>query len=815
METAGNKKFELEFQSTGFPNDMATQAEKNTMQFGLKVGKNIAYEWFKKTGGGNCRYFTQWIEFHKRRLYARGEQPIEKYKSAYKVNGDLSHLNMDWSNVAIIPKFVDIIVNGMTDRIFKVSCYAQDPFSIEKKTKYQQMVEADMAAKEFLLQAKQETGIDAFNVPEGDIPESQEELDVHMQIKYKPSIEIAEEMAINNALDANYYDDIKKQYNYDLVVCGMGSVKHEFQPGVGIVVKHVDPASMIWSYTESPTFDDCFYFGEVKRVHISELHKIKPDITDEEIKEIRSANSAWIGYYQGMVPYYNDLFDKDIVTLMYYNYKTTKTTVYKKKFLETGGVKIIEKDETWNPEITEDSRFTKVTKTIDVWYEGVMIPGTSFILKWNQSENMMRPKSASEKALPNYVCVAPRMYKGSIESLTKRLIPLADQVQLTHLKLQQVQQRIVPDGVFLDADGINEVDLGDGGAYSPNDALALYWQTGSVIGRSMTTDGELNHAKMPIQELSKNSGQAKINSLISSYNFYLQQMNDVTGLNKAVDGSTPHPDALVGVQKLAAASSNTATRHILDAGVSLTKRLAEGLSYRIADALEYSDMKEEMIMQLGRHSVGILEEVKDLSLYDFGIYIEVAPDEEQQAKLEQNIQIALDKGDISLEDAIDIREIKNIKLANEYLKLKRKNKQKKDLEMEQAKMQMQTQSNIQSAQAASKARQEEYQVKSNEEIKVEAAKLDFTKQKIEFEASKKAELMGLEFQYNMQLNGMEIDKIKELDNNKEKAKDKRTELQATQQSKLIEQRQNNLPAQDFESSEDNLGGFDLSQFEPR
>lgn len=799
---------------SSFPTQLATDAEKASQEFGLKVGQSIMWEWFAKTGN-NCRYYSQWIDFHRIRLYARGEQSIAKYKEQFQVDGDMSHINLDWTPVPIIPKFVDIVVNGMNDRLFQVKAYAQDAMSAEKRSKFQEMVEADMVAKEFLTQVKEESGIDAFNVPPQDLPANEQELNLYMQLKYKPAIEIAEEEAINTILDVNHYNDVRKRVDYDITTIGLGMVKHSFVPGTGVRVEYVDPANMVYSYTESPTFDDCFYFGEVKQVPITELIKIKPNITNEELAEIQQLGTAWYNYYGVLRPYRSDLFNRDVVTLMYFNYKTDKTYVYKKKYNDNGGNKVIQKDESFNPPEGTEERFERIEKRIDVWYEGVMVMGSSYLLKWELAKNMVRPKSASQYALPQYIAVAPRMYKGVIESLTRRMIPFADLIQLTHLKLQQVLQRVVPDGVYIDADGINEVDLGTGAAYNPEDALRLYFQTGSVIGRSMTVDGDINHGRIPIQELNTNSGQGKITALINAYNQYLSMIRDVTGLNEARDASTPNPDALVGVQKLAALNSNTATRHILEGSLFITKRLSEALSCRIADILEYSDFKEEFAMQIGKYAVGILDEIKDLYLHDFGVFIEVSPDEEQQAQLEANIQMALQRDQISLEDAIDIRQMKNIKLANELLKVKRKEKQRIDMEQEQAKINMQTQGNIQSSQAAAQSALQKVQAESQAKAQLAQAQMQFDIQRMQAEAQIKEQLMSVEFNYNMQLKGMEVSQIKQLDMDKEKAKDDRTKLQATQQSKLIEQRQKDLPAMDFESEEDSLDGFSLEQFNPR
>jgi len=799
---------------SSFPTQLATDAEKASQEFGLKVGQSIMWEWFAKTGN-NCRYYSQWIDFHRIRLYARGEQSIAKYKEQFQVDGDMSHINLDWTPVPIIPKFVDIVVNGMNDRLFQVKAYAQDAMSAEKRSKFQEMVQADMISKDVLMSIKKNLGVDAFNVPPQDLPANEQELNLYMQLKYKPAIEIAEEEAINTILDTNHYNDIRKRVDYDITTIGLGMVKHSFVPGSGVSVEYVDPANMVYSYTESPTFDDCFYFGEVKQVPITELVKIKPNITNEELAEIQQLGTAWYNYYGVLRPYRSDLFNRDVVTLMYFNYKTDKTYVYKKKYNDNGGNKVIQKDESFNPPEGTEERFERIEKRIDVWYEGVMVMGSPYLLKWDLAKNMVRPKSASQFALPQYIAVAPRMYKGVIESLTRRMIPFADLIQLTHLKLQQVLQRVVPDGVFIDADGINEVDLGTGAAYNPEDALRLYFQTGSVIGRSMTVDGDINHGRIPIQELNTNSGQGKITALINAYNQYLSMIRDVTGLNEARDASTPNPDALVGVQKLAALNSNTATRHILEGSLFITRRLSEALSCRIADILEYSDFKEQFAMQIGKYAVGILDEIKDLYLHDFGVFIEVSPDEEQQAQLEANIQMAIQRDQISLEDAIDIRQMKNLKLANELLKVKRKEKQRIDMEQEQAKVNMQTQGNIQSSQAAAQAALQKVQAESQAKAQLAEAQMQFDIQRMQAEAQIKEQLMSVEFNYNMQLKGMEVGQIKQLDMDKEKAKDDRTKLQATQQSKLIEQRQKDLPAMNFESEEDSLDGFSLEQFNPR
>ena len=810
------KDVTIDIDPIGFPDLFVSDSEKDTLEYGLQIGQAIQYEWFRKSGN-QCRFYGQWRDYHRLRLYARGEQPVQKYKNELAIDGDLSYLNLDWTPVPIIPKFVDIVVNGMNDRLFKVQAYAQDALSAENRSAFQDMIEADMVAKPILHQIQKGFGVNPFATDPEELPNNDEELALYMQLNYKPGIEIAEEEAINTLLEENHYSNVRKRVDYDIAVIGIGITKQYFLPGEGVKIDYVDPANVVYSYTENPYFKDCFYWGEIKTVPMTELIKIDPSLTNDDLKEISKYSQAWYNYYNLSQFYENSIFYRDTATLLYYNYKTTNTIVHKKKKLEGGGVRMVEKDDQFNPpeDKMKDGNFEKVEKKIDVWYEGVMVMGTNIMLEWKKMENMVRPQSASQHAMPNYIACAPRMYKGTIESLVRRMISFADLIQITHLKLQQVIARLVPDGVFIDADGLNEVDLGTGNAYNPQDALRLYFQTGSVIGRSYTQDGEFNNARVPIQQLTASSGQGKINSLVASYNHYLDMLRSVTGLNEARDGSKPDPYSLVGVQKLAALNSNTATRHILEASLYITQTLSEALSIRIADILEFAEFKEEFKMQIGKYNVAILEEIKELYIYDFGIFIEVAPDEEEKAQLEQNIQMALSKNDINLEDAIDIRELKNIKLANQLLKVKRKKKQDQDQQFAMQQKQMDAQAKMQVVQMQSEQEMRRIQMEGQIQMQGKQAEVAFEIEKMKNEAILKQQLMQHEFNFNMQLKGREEASVDKREKEREKAKDKRISQANTEQSQLIQQRKNNLPPISFESNEDSLDGFDLAEFEPR
>jgi len=796
-----------------FPSQTVSDAEKISYDYGLKVAKAIEQEWFNDDKSMN-RYRSNKNDFHRLRLYARGEQSIQKYKDELSINGDLSYLNLDWKPVPIISKFVDIVVNGIAERTYDIKAFSQSQNGVQKRTEYMEAIIRDMQTKEFNQAAKENFNIDLYETNQETLPESEEELGLHMQLTYKQAVELAEEQALNVLMEGNKYELIKKQFYYDLTVLGIGAVKTSFNTSEGVTIDYVDPANLVYSYTDSPYFDDIYYVGEVKSIPVNELAKQFPHLTESDLEDIMKNKSYNKNNYN--TRYSVDKEDNNTLQVLYFNYKTYMNEVYKIKETGTGADKIIPKDDTFNPPQDKEGGYSRMLRSIECLYDGAMILGTNKLLRWEMASNMMRPKSDFTKVKMNYAIVAPRMYNGKIDSLVKRITGFADMIQLTHLKLQQVMSRMVPDGVYLDADGLAEVDLGNGTNYNPQEALNMFFQTGSVIGRSFTSEGDMNPGKVPIQEITSGSGGNKMQALIGNYNYYLQMIRDVTGLNEARDGSMPDKNALVGVQKLAAANSNTATRHILQAGLFLTAETAECLSLRISDIIEYSPTRDAFIQAIGAHNVATLEEMKELHLYDFGIFIQLQPDEEEKAMLENNIQMALQQKNIELEDAIDLREVKNIKLANQLLKIRRKKKQQRDQAVQQQNIQMQSQSNAQAAQAAAQADVQKNQALNASKAELMQIEAQIDAQKMQQEVAMKKELMALEFQYNMQLKGIEVEGMKSREKEKEDRKDERTKIQATQQSEMIEQRNSGKPPKNFESAGNDIlsGGFDLGSFDP-
>tara|TARA_Y100000389_G_scaffold199606_1_gene238326 strand:+ start:1089 stop:3488 length:2400 start_codon:yes stop_codon:yes gene_type:complete len=790
---------------SSFPDQIVPESVKNSEDYGLQVGRAIEGEWFRNTRGTGYRYATNFQNYHRLRLYARGEQPVQKYKDELAIDGDLSYLNLDWQPVPVISKFVDIVVNGISSRNYDINAFAQDPTSIKERTDYANKLDRDLKARSLLESIEGKTGIGMRDESIKKLGiQTTSDLKLHLQLDYKQSIEIAQEELISNVMSFNKYDLVNRRINYDLCVLGIGAVKTSWDKMRGVRIEYVDPANLVYSYTEDPNFEDLYYVGEVKPVALSELKTEFPDLTKEELEQIQKyhGNSEYLRGWNGRN-------DDQTCQVLYFEYKTFVDQVFKLKKTKNGLEKIVQKSGDFNP--PKNDSFKKVSRSIEVIYSGAKILGHPLMLDWKMAENMTRPLADKTRVHMNYNICAPRMYKGRIESLVGKITGFADMIQLTHLKIQQVLSRVVPDGVYLDVDGLAEVDLGNGTNYNPSEALNMYFQTGSIVGRSLTQDGEINHGKVPIQELQTGSGQQKMSSLIGTYQYYLQMIRDVTGLNEARDGSMPDKQSLVGLQKLAAANSNVATRHILQSSLFLTVKTAENVCRRVVDSLEFPLLKQALESSISVFNVKTLEEISDKTNADFGIFLELEPDEEEKAMLEQNIQMALQQQQIFLEDAIDIREVRNLKLANQILKQRRIKKQEQDQKQQQQMIEAQAQANAQTTEAAAMAEVQKQQALAETQIQVEQAKSEFETQRMQAELQIKQQLAQQKFEFDMKLAQADIQVNQAKEKDIEDRKDQRTRIQASQQSKMISQRQNDSLPTDFEQPQDvNIGGLDLS-----
>lgn len=802
-------KKKMTIQTVSFPKQTDDFSLKKTFDYGLQVAQAIQGEWFKREGNSNSKFYDHKNEFIRRRLYSRGKQSVKKYKESFNYEGDMSYLNLDYTPVPIIPKFVDWVVNGINDREYNVKAKAIDSQSDEERKKFRKEIHKDMLTKDFSLKAKEQLGVDLFTMQPDELPETEEELDIHTQMKFKTSSEIAQELAIKTIMENNEYDTTtRRRIIRDIVDLGMGGAKNTYDHIDGVKVEYVDPENLINSYTDDPYFRDCFYFGEFKSELISNLFKEYPHLTKDEKDEIQFASSAW-GEYHGLDGYslYDDNLDGKIATLNF-AFKTVRKKIWKDKSNKTGGRKVLKRDKDFEVKGNGDRDFKKLEKSEEIWFEGVYVLGTDILLKWEVMENQVRPKQSQNRVMPPFSICAPNISRGNIDSLVDRMIPFADKIKMIDLKIQQALQMLVPDGQYIDVDGLTEIDLGDGGKYNPQEAFDMYMQTGSIFGRSQTFGGEYNHGKVPIQEISSSSSASKIQMLERQYLFNINMIKDVTGITE-FDGNQPDKDSLVGLQKIASYNTSKATKHILHGIMEVTRQLSYLTSLRISDILEFSENKEEFIRKIGVGTVRNLEYVSQMHIKDFAIFLDLEPDIEERQRLEQDIQIEIQNGNLGVEDKIDILSIGNIKYANEILKIRKRKyiEQKRKQKLEE--IEAQQNANIKSTQASAQAEQQKQAVQLQTEAKLEQIKHRNALEKLEKEYAYKSEIEKIRGEYDLPKKQIETQSQLERDKMKEDRKDERISKEATTQSKLIDQRQKDKDPIDFESDEFELGDFDI------
>ena len=807
-----NDKQGLTLSSTvAFPSQLSPFEEKKQQSWGYQLALAIQNEWFFGYNIANqqiSKFYTQRNQLIERRMYAKGLQDMKQYMKQFETEGDKSFLNLSSKPISIIPKLVDVVVNGMCDRGYSVRATAIDPASTDERIAYRKRIEDDQNAKDFIIAAKEKLGVDVGNLPIDQIPESKLELDLHMQLEYKQSIEISEELAIDQVFKENRFEDtINRQIINDLAVCGIAWAKNKFCPDRGIVLEYVNPENKIQSYTDDPFFRDCFYHGEFKVVPISEVliefQWLNEPGNEKKKEQLASSAVQWWDYHRIS----QDQRIKGTTNVLYFTYKTTRDRVKKVIDLDSGSKEISEFTEGKNKK-KDFRKYKAVTVAEEILMEGALVLGTDILLKWEVSENMSRPKSNKQKVIDQYIGKAPNKERGYIDSLVARMIPVEDKLNILELKAEQIIQKIQPDGFIIDPDAIAELDFGGGSVYTPQNIIDMFFQTGSIFARSFGANGDPMYSK-PITELRTGDSLNKLQALRTERAGYLELMRDVIGLNRASDASNPDKDSLVGIQKLAALNSNVATRHILDSAKYITKLTAEAVSYRIGDLLKYSDLKEDFARKIGATAVMDLEEIKELHLFDFGIFIDLYLDIEERAKLEADLSVEIANGTLSFADKYKILSIPNFTYAVNYAAILRDKRMK---EVEKAKMeqiQAQAQANSQSAQAAEGARQQTAQIIGQ----IEMQKQELVNQGL----IKKEQIKGLEerqtletkflgeFQIAQVEAGAQVNKL----NAQEDRKDERITKQASQQSKLIDQRAKDKEPIDFEKEEVNEEIFEL------
>ena len=805
-----NNKFKIS-QNVSYPSHLDSFEKKSSPEFGKAVGDMIYSEWFYN-GSGKCRFYTSRAEFHERRIYANGRVNMEKYYPKLGTNGDTSLLNLSKKSLSRIPKIVDLVVNGMANRPYSVKAKAIDPISQGNKQAYRKRIEEDQNSIEFIQKVKEDFGMDIGSVPMDKIPETKEELDIHLQMEWKPSNCLSNELAIATVMAKNEYNlVIDKQIKRDLIVDGIAWNQTRLNPAKGIVMKRIDPAAMVYSQTKDPYFKDCFYKGHVEQVLVSDIFIEFPSLLSVENrniqKEILESGDRWAGTH-GLSSSENL---KGTANILYFTYKTFRERAKKIKNKANGETIIDDANEFFdqNKPVDKKDKYVRASVVEEILFEGMMILGTNILLKWELSKSMSRPKSNNKTVCDIYNGVAPNYQDGIISSLVSRMIPIEDNLNVIELKAEQIIQGISPDGIAIDLDALAEVELGDGKKQTPQQALNMYLQKGSYLYRSSTIGGEYNNAQKPFQEIRTGDSINKLTALRNEAFNYATQLTEVVGLNKASDATTPDRDSLVGVQKMAAYNSNLATRHILDGAGYLVLKAAETSSYAISDILKYyPSLRDDLIMQIGATAVEDLDYVKDLHLSDFAIFFELEMDDEERAMLDADLSVAIEKGYIGLDDKYKIRNFKVLDLAIQYLSILIKKRAKITMDQDAQKFKLQADENIRASQQAEQFKQQTAQMEGEIKMQVQevVSKGEIDKEKERGNQDRLTEDVkaahDLELQYV--INDGATSKLTKLQ------QDKKDNLatQATQTSRIADQKSKDKEPIDFESENDFMKNFE-------
>ena len=731
---------------SGFPNPFASREEKLTKEYGLQYFRQIYREWENEGSGVNLMS-TRNQRYKKQREYAEGMQSVNQYKELIGANGDSSYLNLNWEVVPIIPKFVDVITGGLTNQDYKIKCTAIDPVSIDKKNEDRWEMITKMELKDFMDEM---TGLSGIPMNDGydKLPETSEELDLYMQLNYKQATEIAMEEGIELTMYLNDWEEIKKRIIRDLIVLNIGICKTGVENGK-ITMRYVDPANFVSSHSSSPDFKNMEFGGEVIYLSIHDIKRMSGEQFDEEeYKEIAEAvlgkhgNPNKLGLstvsYNG---YDVSEYDTYKVALLDGVFKCTDITRYEKKNNKYGGYSVNKKSSTYKPPKNPRYKRTQINSSVEMMYKGKWIVGTDFIFDYGVAENIVRPKSKLEKALMPYCVYAPNIINMNNKGMVERMIPFADQIQLAHLKMQHLIAKVKPKGSAIELGAIENVGKGDGGTFTPLEVQDIYQQTGNLYYRIQQDDGSPGNPN-PIQELGGGIGGA-LQELIAIYQYNLQMIRDVTGINEIRAAEQPDKESLVGVQKMALLASNNATRWLNQAFLNITQKACKSIALRVQDLVNYKGTYEGYVQAIGEFNMKAIEVTKDVTLADFGIMIEPLPDDEEKAILEQNIQMSIQQGALRLEDAIMIRTIPNVKLANQLLVLRRKKYAAEQQEMAMANAQANAQQQQQSIAAKAQADAQLKQMESQSEI--QKLQAEFQMKETFAEAEHKRKLIELEF----------------------------------------------------------------------
>lgn len=783
--------------SINFPDPLAERSKKEGREYGLRYAKAIHGQW-GSVEESNSLMKKRVTTFDRNRKYANGTQDTTIYRqlltSLDPNNGDGSFLNMDFTPVPILPKFVRIVVNKILSAEPYPNLEAVDPLSSSEKDKQRRKIEATIKNREKLIEAQKKTGIQIADTES--IPETLEEAEIFLGNNIKSTSEIAAQIATNMTLKWNDFSDaIYRRCVNDLAVLGMAVCKRSNDPNTGIKTDYVDPARFVHSYTEDPNFGDIVYAGHVRKMPIQELKRIAGDqFTEEQYKYIADKAAKKYSYDSSKLNHssYDDYLNKNkfgydeyMVEVMDFEFLSVDKMHFEEKESKYGNIGFYYKGENYKE--PTNSVYKREVKCIDnaTVYGGSYIVGCDMIFNYGLKTNQPKNMHDLSKAELSYSVVATNLDEMLPKSMVDSCVGFADQLQLTHLKIQQAIAKAKPDGIIIDIEGLENVQLGKGGDLQPLELHDIYEQTGVFYYRSKNPEGGFQNP--PIREIG--NSVRNINEFISLYNHYLRMIRDATGINEAMDGTTPKGDALVGVRQQAIAAGNNAIYDITNSSMVLFKKVCSDIVKCLQVIPRESILYKAYENAIGSENIGILSTFNRLSMYNFGVQVVKEMEDIEKQYLEQNIQVSLSQKELDIEDAIAIRQLKDINQAERLLVIRRKKRMAANQQIAQQNVQMQSQAQVQSAQAASQAKLQEMQAKAQIDAQMQQMKSQIEAQMEVLKHEHRKEIEMIKAQATLGFRTEEQEFREKLEVLKEDRKDTRVKKQAVEQSKLVSQRQ--------------------------
>jgi len=785
----------------GFPDPLATPEDKSKKAYGIQYAKAIDSQWGRMTDTSSLVGKRNRI-FERSRDYATGNQDTNIYKQLLNSldpnNGDGSLMNLDFTPVPILPKFVRIVVNKILSRRLYPNLEAVDPLSTSEKNNEKRMLEVQVENKELAMKIKEETGIVLGADPET-LPDTKEEVEILYGLNIKTAGEVAAQLATELTLKWNNFEDaIFRRCVNDLVTLGMAVVKRSNDPNEGIKTSYVDPVMFIHSYTEDPGFEELNYAGHIKKVSIAELRRLAGDeLSEEDLEKIASKVKGRDG--NDSSKYSKKRFDQTLNRMTYgydeytvnvldFEFLSVDTMYFEEKENRHGNTNFFYKGHKYKPKNGSVYDRTPHSMDVKVVYGGSYVLESGNLFDYGKKKNIPKNVHDLSKATLSYSVVATNLRDMIPKSMVDSCTGFADMLQLTHLKIQQAVAKAKPDGLIIDIEGLENVQLGKGGELQPLDLHDIYEQTGVFYYRSKNPEGGFQNP--PVREIGNSI--RNINELIGLYNHYLRMIRDATGINEVVDASTPKGDALVGVREQAIAASNNATYDITNASMILFKKTCDDIVKCLQIMPAESVIHKAYQNAIGKENMDALSGFIDLPMFNFGVLVQRDMEDKDKALLEQNIQVALQQNQIDLEDAMAVRNLKDVNQAERLLMVRRKKRMQANSQSAKQNAEIQKQQAMQAAQMASQMKLQEKQAE---------AQLEMEKMKMKAEIDSQLEMMRHEFKKEIEmikakatLGFKEDDQAfkEKLEVLKEDRKDERIGKQTADQSKLISQRQGKI-----------------------